>query len=358
MKISINSTFSYIKTNVNYGSVLQCFALQKYLKKRGHDPEHIRDYQANPILILNRLRNIRYGKRFFLKIKSLYECQKFIKNNIKLSKKGYFTLSKMKRSTPDCDCFIAGSDQIWRKANPSRFLVYAPDKAIKLSYAASFGQNKLPDDMKNMITPWIKRFDGISVREDSAVDIVNSIIGEGAIKVIDPTLLLNQDEYPYTDVNYDNYIYCYFLNLSDKKKVLFDSIIEYAKEERKELYVTSPMNYNLFTGDNLLFPSVEEWLGLYKKADCIFTNTFHGMLFCIIFKKQFLFFVQKGANSLENDRFYSLMSMLHLEDRMISNCDYNELSKKMHTAIDYNKVYDILEKERKKTDCFFSKYGI
>ena len=58
MKISINSTYSYIRTNINYGSTLQCYALQKYLKKRGHDPEHLRDYRANPVLILKRLKTL------------------------------------------------------------------------------------------------------------------------------------------------------------------------------------------------------------------------------------------------------------------------------------------------------------
>ena len=67
MKISINSTYSYIRTNINYGSTLQCYALQKYLKKRGHDPEHLRDYRANPVLILKRLKNIKYFKPFCAK---------------------------------------------------------------------------------------------------------------------------------------------------------------------------------------------------------------------------------------------------------------------------------------------------
>ena len=63
--------------------------------------------------------------------------------------------------------------------------------------------------------------------------------------------------------------------------------------------------------ENPIFPTVEKWLGLYKNANCIFTNTYHGMLFCIIFKKQFLFFVQKGSGAAENDRFYSLMGNLN-----------------------------------------------
>ena len=94
--------------------------------------------------------------------------------------------------------------------------------------------------------------------------------------------------------------------------------------------------------------------GLYKNANCIFTNTYHGMLFCIIFKKQFLFFVQKGSGAAENDRFYSLMSMLHLEDRMVTSGDTACISEKMkrpiQKIIDYEKVYCKLAKLKQKTD--------
>lgn len=80
MKISINSTYSYIRTNINYGSTLQCYALQKYLKKRGHDPEHLRDYRANPVLILKRLKNIKWFKPFCAKAVAQFEMGRFIKD--------------------------------------------------------------------------------------------------------------------------------------------------------------------------------------------------------------------------------------------------------------------------------------
>ena len=125
-----------------------------------------------------------------------------------------------------------------------------------------------------------------------------------------------------------------------------------------KLIVTSPSNYTLFLNENPIFPTVEKWLGLYKNANCIFTNTYHGMLFCIIFKKQFLFFVQKGSGAAENDRFYSLMSMLHLEDRMITSGDAACISEKIKRPIDYEKVYSVIRAERLRTDAFFEKYGM
>ena len=95
MKISINSTYSYIRTNINYGSTLQCYALQKYLKKRGHDPEHLRDYRANPVLILKRLKNIKCFKPFCAKAVAQFEMGRFIKDNIAVSTKGYISEKAM-----------------------------------------------------------------------------------------------------------------------------------------------------------------------------------------------------------------------------------------------------------------------
>ena len=304
MKISINSTYSYIRTNINYGSTLQCYALQKYLKKRGHDPEHLRDYRANPVLILKRLKNIKYFKPFCAKAVAQFEMGRFIKENIAVSTKGYISEKAMYKNCPKADCFIAGSDQIWRNPTGSRFLNYAPDEAIKLSYAASFGRTSLPKEIAEKIKPWLSRFDGISVREKTAVTMVESIVDKEVVQVLDPTLLLDMGEYPYANIEEKNYCYCYFLNLGDKKNVSFDEIKRYAADENMKLIVTSPSNYTLFLNENPIFPTVEKWLGLYKNANCIFTNTYHGMLFCIIFKKQFLFFVQKGSGAAENDRFY------------------------------------------------------
>ena len=85
MKISINSTFSYIKFNLNYGSALQCYALQRYLALRGHTAAHVADYRANPRYILQRLVNLKYPKAFFATAKAQLALQKLIRQHIALS---------------------------------------------------------------------------------------------------------------------------------------------------------------------------------------------------------------------------------------------------------------------------------
>ena len=358
MKISVNSTFSYVKFNLNYGSVLQCYALQQYLSDRGHEPRHLRDYRANPVYILRRLKNIRYFSSFCKKSKAIIKVQKFMKKYMAFSERGYLSDYSLRKHPPKVDCHIAGSDQIWHNDNSFRYLDYAPDNTLKLSYAASFGKAQISDRMKNTITPYLRRFDGISVREKSAVDIVASM-GLESEWVLDPTLLIDSERYPAAEPQFNDYYYCYFLNLSDKENVRFSSVKSIAADNNKNLLITAPLNYMMFSDEKLLFPSVEEWLGLYKNAKCIFTNTYHGLLFCIIFKKQFVFFSQTSGQKAENERFYSLLEMLSLQDRMVTaDMPSEEIEMLIQKEIDYDSVYNVIHNKRQETDKFFNKFGI
>lgn len=360
MRISINSTFSYIKFNLNYGSALQCYALQQYLKSRGHYVEHLRDYRANPIYILKRFKNIKYFPLFAQKLIAIWKLQKFIRSNLTLSKRGYLSDNKLNKHGPDVDCYIVGSDQIWHNANKFRYLTYVPDGKLKLSYAASFGRASISDEMKATIQPWLKRFNGISVRERSAVDIISSM-GMKAEWVLDPTLLLDWEKYPLQkNTKYKNYCYCYFLNLSTINDIPMEAIKTVSKNMGNHVIITAPLNYMFFQGKDIVFPSVEEWLGLYKNADCIFTNTYHGLLFCIIFKKQFVFFMQMGGAKIENERFLSVLELLHLEDRVFRSDpeEIKRLEDIINKKINYDAVYKILLKKRMDTDTFFTKYHI
>ena len=354
MKISINSTFSYIKFYLNYGSALQCYALQQYLKGRGHDASHIRDYRANPKFILLRLKNIKYFKLFWKKVAALIKLQKFIRKNLSLSERGYISYSSMVKHCPDADCHIAGSDQIWKNSNNFRYLSYVPDGKLKISYAPSFGRAQIDDSMKAEITPLLSRLDGISVREKSGAEIIRSL-GFDAVQVVDPTLLLDAEQYPYRENNKSNYYFCYFLNLNDINSIPYEKIKSIAKSNGKELVLTAPLNYYLFGGENIVFPSVEDWLGYYKNADVIFTNTFHGLMFCLIFKKQFVHFLQDNC---ENERFYSILSQLDLEDRLLNDPSQEEIISVMNKKIDYDKVYQIINKQREVADMYFKQFGI
>jgi len=360
MKVSINTTYAYMRLNLNYGSILQCYALQRVLSQRGHTSSVVRDIRSNPKVILRRMKNIRYPACFFAKLSAQNKAKNFIRRQMKVSPRIYYSYASLQSHCPEADIHIAGSDQIWRKMNKSRFLAYVPDNVVKLSYAASFGRREIPNNEQMEMKKLLSRFDGISVREETGLQILQSMGIEGQM-LLDPTLLLDSNEYPVSSVetNLDEYAYCYFVNVGRLDSIPFVSIQEYVRSIGARLRITSPNSYPLFAKLRPEFPSVEDWLSLYKNAKCIITNTYHGLLFSIIFKKNFLVCLQGGGLHPENDRFITVMNMLGLRDRVISSDDSaNDISKKMEMSIDYERIYGIIHDRRKETEEFFLKHGL
>lgn len=177
--------------------------------------------------------------------------------------------------------------------------------------------------------------------------------------LLDPTLLLDSEEYPCKNYPQEQFSFCYFLNLNSKLDVPFEGIKEYCSSNKEKVFVTAPISYPMFRDDNLVFPSIEEWIGLYKSANHVFTNTYHGLLFCIIFRKQFLVCLQHNGNHPENERFISLLNLLNLQDRIMYPTDSHcEIQRKMEASIDYSTVENVIERMRIKTDDYFKEYGL
>ncbi len=130
MKISVYSTFSYFKLNLNYGSILQCYALQKYLRERQHEVTLLRDYHANPIpAVKTMLKEVSKPKAFLMKRKAHYSMQKFLRENISLSRRAYFSYRGLVRNPPKVDCHIVGSDQVWNNTKKNSYLRYVSDNS-------------------------------------------------------------------------------------------------------------------------------------------------------------------------------------------------------------------------------------
>lgn len=359
MKIAVISSYAYIVSNVNYGALLQYYALQEYLKERGHHPYWIR--YVIRLSLKQRLKKI---------VKSVVFCRAEYKKKIQLrsfldfadrylalSDKIYVGEAAINSDPPAADYYITGSDQVWAGTLPANFLTFVGDDTRKIAYDVSFGRDELQVEHANTIRPWIGKFDKISVREKSGIDICYNLCRKSAVHVPDPTLLIDKEKYPAADFGLADYIFCYFINLNIGNSVRLDDLISYAQSVNKEFFISAATGSEKhIPSDYLVYPSPEEWLGYYKHAGAIVTNTFHGTLFSIIFERPFLCILQNGDSSRQNCRILSLLSSLGLQDRILDPSD--SIAAKMHTSIDWAEVKRKIADLRLNTDAFLGSFDL
>ena len=179
--------------------------------------------------------------------------------------------------------------------------------------------------------------DAISVREQSGVEIVQKLSGRKAVWVPDPTLLVN-DGYPEAVLpadQHEDYIFSYTLRSRD-----LVSHVERQMAAATGLSVVSPM---ALAASGHGEPGPLEWLGYIKSAKVVITNSYHGTLFSIIFKKPFVFVGLSGAKAGFNERANSLLRGLGLQDRMMDSYDEDRLRAIMQENVDWDRVHQQIE---------------
>lgn len=299
----------------NYGGNLQNFALQKVLVKLGHKPTTI-DFLRIPtcsfwIQICSWVKTILFffiGKkrpfyRYSYKGVRKSISQDFLDRYICKTEKCYKYKSKQ---LTGCDAIIVGSDQVWRPKYNYRiedmFLKFAEKRSIKrIAYAASFGVDEWeysPRQTK-ICAGFAKKFDAISVREESGVKLCKENLGVDATWVLDPTLLLDKEDYCEVckdiPVVREKILVAYVLDNNKDIRLLCESI---AAERGLTLKF-----FGAGTDTNFTVP---EWLAMFRDASYIVTDSFHGTVFSIIFGKDFKCLYNKSRGSA---RFDSLLKI-------------------------------------------------
>lgn len=351
------SSYGYIDKHINYGALLQYYALEKTLSKLGVRTKWIRYSPKEIIWNKQSIKGIIKNIIFYRNQNKLKNVRKkfkiFLEKYCNLTDKIYTKYDELNYCN-DADLYITGSDQVWGGCAKENYLCFVPDDKIKISYAASFGRAEISQEQKDIIKPWLKRLDYISVREKSGVKICDDI-GIRAEWVLDPTLLIDRNEYP---VNLDktdiSRVYCYFLNITSKEDIYWNDIIQFIETDNLLIKVACVENtVRLFPQNYITIDSVEGWLSNYSNSKYILTNTFHGMIFAIIFHKQFLVLKQSGLGEKQNDRMVSILNLLELEERF-----YDEkfpIKDQINKKIDWDKIDNILNKERQKSIDFIKK---
>ncbi len=330
----------------NYGSFLQAYSIYTIFKQKGLDVKLI-NYRpgAKTGKINELLRLIKYNLPFKkgkdLRKKKFYDSRKklFIETKMCASGKELKTLEKF-------DIYVCGSDQIWASNRFDKtYLFDFTESENKFSYAASTVIDDYSEIEKNQIKTFLPKFKLISVREEKGIEILSKIIDRDILEVLDPTLLINKNDWLMNSnkVPYSDYVLCYLIGDECKYKNI---ILEFAKRENKKVINICIKESQKF-GDVIL-----EDLGPFEFLDFInncfmfFTDSYHGTLFSINFNIEFysLKRFEDSENNNQNDRIINILKKLDLMSRFIDKNSVIDGSK-----IDYKKVNQRLDEYKKKS---------
>ena len=351
MKIGI-MTFWW--SDDNYGQLLQCYALQKYLRGLGHDPYLIRykwysDVIKNPLPIrilkaLNPIYMYKYVKNKRNKALIKKEADKnsrcfddFRKRYIAQSEIQFSSLKQLRENPPIADVYVVGSDQVWNFwNNPVRrfrnimhayFLDFGAAETKRASYAASWGVKNISAAYIKEFFPLLSRFDYVSVRESSGIDLCRQCGAKSVKWAPDPTQLLSADTYRklYNENKLrkpqNTYLLLYILN--NKCSIDIQAVYNFAASKNLEvIYVTGNGTIDTYAK---FFATIPEWLYLIDNAEYVITNSFHCSVFSILFDKQFAVLPLTGKYAGMNSRLDSLFNRYEMESRFIYANDFSVL---------------------------------
>lgn len=357
----------------NWGSVLQAYALQKVIERLGFEVENI-DYRfpnefhwekgkkwgmKPPLTLRNTLRSIKNTAMYAMNLKArplMHLLDLFIKNNMKLSKR-YISYNKLHKNPPIYDIYVSGSDQIW---NPNTMLGdysymfdFAPAGAKIISYASSFSCRNIPEYMKPQYKRLLSRYTSISVRENNGKLIIHELLGRDAKVVLDPSLLLDGNEWRQLSMDGrkcilpPKYILCYMLAYTFSADEPMNILLTRVQERFKWPVImlkTAPRN---FKGEQFVLPKnygigIPEFLYLIQNASIVVSSSFHGTAFALNMGIPLVALAKKN----EDDRIASLVSNIGLaNDILVMESEVE--SKRFSPFYDVTKEQDSLNVLRK-----------
>lgn len=336
---------------INFGSALQTYATVKAVEKLGCQCQVI-DYAYPSIwhtLHSPGCENIASGsgikyiiKKILVKVNLLrlaiainYYYLLWTKKSAGLHafadfKKRFFSTTKrynrksIIKNPPAADIFVTGSDQTWNpRYTHSDFnflLSFVSDDTPKLSYAASFGSSKLPDEYHHVYAQYLQRYERISVREKSGVDLVKQLTDQKAVHVLDPTLLLVKEEWELLANNKldlpEQFIFCYILNYVFNPYPELGNLLKHLSEISGMPVVVCgiPPDSKVCNSTVLgLDIGPTGFLECFSRASFVVTTTFHGAAFSVNFRKNF--FTILNPHSSSDDRVKSFLQSVNMTER-------------------------------------------
>lgn len=314
---------------INYGAVLQAYALQKSIEKFGYDTE-ILDYRSD---FLEKLHNphdlrkyksiLRYGYailRNSVKKDNRKAFYSFSEKYLKLSK--VYNRENIKDAADEYKAVIVGSDQVWNynctNFDKTYFLDFLPDGKQKYSYAASVGIKLESPEIRNEYKKLLSDFSVRSVREAQAQKELEKL-GLSAEVALDPTLLLKPEEWRKIATapkkKPGKYLLVYVITATP---TIFSAAKKISKKYGLQIIYINEFLFNKPGVKNVSKITPTEWLWLFDNAEYIVTNSFHGTAFSVNFEKQF-YVEPLPVKTNVNSRIYDLLTLLDLQNRIIDS---------------------------------------
>lgn len=345
----------------NYGNILQNYALQEFLLNYAEEVDSIWHTSSELLCnfwqwdIKNEIKFLLNYKGFRKAIKNGRHAWEYVRNArfYDFSQKYIHNVNpngSLDGINEKYDFFVVGSDQVWKPTSTRLdlgFLRFA-SKEKRISYAASMGVTSVPEKQIDYYKTCLQEMHAISVREESAARLVESISGRECTVVMDPCFALNADKWSeMAEIPYwipKRYMFSYFLGPTPKE------IEEIARKHNLEIV-------KAFSKENFYHAiiSPQEWIALIENADMVYTDSFHCCVFSMIFNKPFIVCDRIGNAVAQQmrTRLETLLNRFHMQDRFVTHNTHYEIPDPY--MIDYSHFDSILNNEYNNADAFLKK---
>lgn len=352
-------SFITIHIGSNFGSTLQTIATFKILKDLLLDPicvnyipprvTYKRYWSVARTSIRRFIRRIIF---FPFRYEETQRFAKYLEKHCNVSKPIYKE-DNFEKKCPLADIYLTGSDQVWNTTHNEGLdthYFFENIKGKKIAYASSIGKSNLDTQELQWLKEYTNDYSTILVREESAVKIFESI-GKPAEQVLDPTLMLNREEWlPYASkrVVKEPYLFVYLpYNIADKE-ICYQTAKKIAQKKNLKVVSFSHSFHKEKLADyTFLFSGPDDVLSLMYYADFVVTNSFHGTAFSINLNRQFYTYMPSGFST----RIHSIVNLCGLQNRVLDDVVKDNWES---DTINYVPINEILDIERKKSINYLS----
>lgn len=348
----------------NFGAALQGYALYSVVKNKGYDI-NIQRYLGGEFLEANKkdfTKIFRYSLiEIYLKLLfrfGKYKYRKKICEQRNLFKEfqnelmSFYTTERknwdsLKLDYPKADIYLCGSDQIWNPSfkngynDPGYFLNFVNKN--KIAYAPSFGVSDIPETSSKDLAKLLKDFDFISVREEAGAEIIKKYTGKNVKVVLDPTLLLEGENWKKLGRLPENIPKKYILRYGFGNSLEVNKKIQNLSKDLDLPILTLPLSGISYFNSNekkLFNVGPREFIGLIENATLVCTDSFHATVFSILLETPFITFL-RGESSKKgegmNSRIFNLLEITNLKNRISENIDLTNEQEILTFSFDYAK---------------------